>query len=339
MRAVVKRLNALMAERLGLMLVRAVTLYPWQRRPGRTGPARAGTLPPGAVETLRPDHPRLIELRRRYARCDAAVTTPFLWTEARLPPEDLRHFRGDNAFVWQTRLWHQNALAYALSYYAFKTGDSERLLDRLDEDDLFGVHHFAIDGRAVTRDLLDSAREIQFMIRHAGVGERTRNILDIGAGYGRLPYRLHQAFGGAVSVFATDAYPASTFLCDYYLGFRGASSARTVPLDEIEGVLAAQRIDLAVNVHSFSECTSEAVAWWIERLARNQVRYLMIVPNERPGHPGRCLTSDGRDLEPIFSRFGYRLLVREPSYPDPLVQLYGLEPSHLLLFERRGAGG
>jgi hypothetical protein len=339
MRTLLKRLNARMAERFGLVLMRTSALYPWQRRPAQTGPMDADSLPAGAADRLRPDHPELAALRERYARCDPAVTTPLLWTEARLPAADLLHFRGDNAYVWQTRRWDQNALAYALSYYAFKSGDSEHLLDPLTEDGLFGVHHFTVDGRTITRDLLDSAREIQFLIRHAGLGAQARSVLDVGAGYGRLSHRLHQAFGGAVASFATDAFPASTFLSDYYLGFRRASSARVVPLDEVDGLLAGQQIDIAVNVHSFSECTSEAVAWWSQRLARHAVRYLLLVPNERRECPGRCLANDGRDLEPILERFGYRATVREPRHPDPLVQLYGVEPSHLHLFERRGTAG
>ena len=74
------------------------------------------------------------------------MTTPSLWTEDRLPATDLLHFRGDNAFLWQTRDWRQDAAAYALSYYALKAGDREGLLDRLTEDALFGVHHFTVDG-------------------------------------------------------------------------------------------------------------------------------------------------------------------------------------------------
>ena len=100
-----------------------------------------------------------------------------------------------------------------------------------------------------------------------------------------------------------------------------------MPLDEVEALLAERPIDVAVNVHGFSECTGAAVAWWVERLARHRVRYLMVVPNEHPAHPGRCRANDGGDLEPIFERFGYRILVREPRHADPIVQRYGIDPS------------
>ena len=56
-------------------------------------------------------------------------------------------------------------------------------------------------------------------------------------------------------MFCVDAVAISTFICEYYLGFRGADDrASVVPLDELDSLLALQPIDLAVNIHSFSEC-------------------------------------------------------------------------------------
>ncbi len=333
MKRLLKRLNQTMSGRLGLRLIRNADLYPWQREERRLGAMAGSADPAGAADRLRPDHPRLAELQRRYRAFDPAVTTPWRWTDSRLPAEDLLHFRGDNAFVWQVRRLNQNPLTYALCYYAVKAGDEEGLLDRLDEDGRFGAHIFTIDGRAVSRDLIDSAREIQFLIRHAGLGERTRTLLDIGAGYGRLAFRLHQAMGERVRTFTTDAFAPSTFISEYYLDHRQASNATVVPLDEVEQLLAETRIDIATNIHSFSECTMEAIAWWVGLLARHKVRYLMVVPNEGTGGGARCERGDGADFEPILERFGYRPIVREPRYPDPIVQRYGVDPVHLHLFE------
>ncbi len=133
--------------------------------------------------------------------------------------DDLLWFRGDNAFIWQVRGLRFNPLVYALCYYHFAASDKARLLDRLVEDDLFGVHLFDLDNRLVLRDLLDSAGEIAFLQRHLELGPDAATILDIGAGYGRLALRLEQAFGERVRIFATDAFAPSTFVCDYYLRF------------------------------------------------------------------------------------------------------------------------
>lgn len=336
MKSLLRRLNQTMSGRLGVRLMRDAELYPWQREDRRLGAMADSGMPADAAAWLRPDHARLIELQQRYRAFDPQVTTPWRWTESRLPPEDLLHFRGDNAFVWQMRRLNQNPLTYALCYYAVKAGDAEGLLDRLDEDGAFGAHHFTIDDRLVSRDLIDSVREIQFLIRHAGLGERSRNILDIGAGYGRLAYRLDQAMGDRLRTFTTDAFAPSTFVSEYYLRHRQAASATVVPLDEVEALLAGTQIDLATNIHSFSECAMEAIAWWVERLARHKVRHLMIVPNEGSSGGARCERGDGKDFEPILAGFGYRALVREPRYPDPIVQQYGIDPVHLHLFELEG---
>jgi SAM-dependent methyltransferase len=292
-----------------------------------------GTLPDGAGDYLRPDHPRLAELMARYAAADPRVTTPSIWHADRLPPADMLWFRGDNHFVWQVRGPNRNALTYALVYYHLMTRGDDGLIDTLGEDGAFGAVTFTINGRTISRDLLDSVREIQFLRRHTSLGEGRANILDIGAGYGRLAYRIEQASGEDVRIFAADAFAPSTFIAEYYLRHRGAKRASVVPLDEIDALLAGTKIDIAVNVHSLSECTPEAVAWWAERLARHGVRQLMVVPNDGGVGGARCRIGNDVDMESIIARFGYRATVREPRYDDPVVQEYGIDPVCLHLFE------
>jgi putative sugar O-methyltransferase len=290
------------------------------------------TLPAGAAEWLRPDNPHLVALKARYAAMDPRVTTPSVWNEARLSAEDMLYFRGDNHFLWQVRGPNQDARSYARVYRHLRGGEAGGLLDRLGEDDAFGVSLFAVDGRMVSRDLLDSVGEIDFLRRHAGLGERPLNILDIGAGYGRLAWRLEQATGDEVRIYAADAFAPSSFIAEYYLRFRRARRAAMVPLDAVAALLAATRIDVAVNVHSFSECTLEAIAWWTELLASHRVPRLMVVPNEGTVGGARCEINGGVDMEQVFARFGYRPAVREPRYADPNVQRRGVDPVHLHLF-------
>ena len=293
------------------------------------------TLPAGAADYLRPDNPRLLALEARYARMDARVTTPFVWTPARLPPEDMLYFRGDNHFIWQVRGPDRAAVNYALDYYHLKAGGDDGLIDLLGEDGAFGATVFTIDGRPISRDLLDSVREIRFLRRHTPLGGGRATVLDIGAGYGRLAWRIEQASGDGVRIFATDAFAPSTFVAEYHLRHRGAARAAAVPLDEVEALLARERIDLAVNVHSFSECTPAAVAWWVERLARHGVKQLMVVPNDGGCGGAHCRIGKSGDMEAIFARFGYRAAIREPHYDDPAVQAHGIDPTWLHLFELR----
>jgi hypothetical protein len=336
MRRLLKVANGFFAQRTGFALIRTERLEPWQLTSPKLGPMDENSVDARDRAWLTPDNGTLLDLRQRYSAMDSAVTTPALWDDQHLTPRDLLYFRGDNAFIWQVRGRHRDPSSYALSYYALKADDREGLLDRLDEDGRFGAHFVEVDGRAVSRDMLDSAGEIAFLLRHAALGPAT-NILDIGAGYGRLAWRLEQAMEGPGRIFATDADARSTFVCDHYLKLRGAKRAETLPLDQVEARLAGTKIDLALNVHSFSECREEAVAWWLERLAANHVRYLFVVPNEGSREGRRCETSDGRDLEGIFYRFGYRAKVRSPRFPDPLVQSRSLDPVHLHLFELASA--
>ena len=329
------RLNRTLSRRFDLALSRASKLYPWQVDGSRSDALPPPDLPEGAADYLRLDHPRLAELRERYAAF-GDVTAPFVWTPDKFTPDQLLYFRGDNPFVWQLRDPRMNALSYGLTYYHLKSGEERELLAAMSEDGQFGAQTFLIDGRRVSRDLLDSAGEIMFLKRQVGIDEGSWNILDIGAGYGRLAYRLTETTGANVRVHATDAFPLSTFVSEYHLRFRGAERAKVVPLDEAEALLAKGGIDLATNIHSFSECTSEAIDWWTRRLAKAGVRLLMIIPNGRVfDGPTVCRTNDGRDMEAIFVRHGYVPVHRALRYADPVVQRYGVDPAQIALFELR----
>lgn len=324
-----QKIRGVLAERFGLAINRTGNLYPWQVRPVLAG-SHTAKVPEEARADLRLDNPRLLELERRYAYFDPTVITPTVWNKDKISAEDLLYFRGDNPYVFQLRSRSGNELAYALTYYYLRSGAARPILDAIDEDGAFGVHTWEFEGKQVSRDLLDSVGEIDFLQRHAGLGTTATSLLDIGAGYGRLAHRVAQVMPG-VTVSATDAFPSSTFLSDYYLRFRG-SRARVVPLDEIEATLAERTIEIATNIHSFSECPPSAIDWWVSRLARNGVRHLMVVPN-LSAPDGRCLTNRGEDMDAIFARHGYVCRVREGRYADPVVMRWGVDGITLSLFE------
>ena len=187
----------------------------------------------------------------------------------------------------------------------------------------------------VSRDLLESVNEINFLDRKLGVLSKAPfHILDIGAGYGRLAHRMSEAHDRLDDYCCVDAIPESTFVSAYYLRYRKAEAARVVPLDHVERDLIGRSFDLAVNIHSFSECTYSAVAWWASLLTRFQVDNLLVIPNE----PNDLLTleSDGtrRDFMPLLAGAGFRLVAHEPVIEDPAVrQLLELD-DHFFLFER-----
>jgi len=114
------------------------------------------------------------------------VVTHGVWKEGVIGACDLTHLRRDNQYVWQ-RGRDFNELCYALTYYSLKASPGTAdILNRMDEDALFGVHLFQVDDHPVSRDLPDSVREIDFIRNHIKLENPDTSILDIGAGYGRL---------------------------------------------------------------------------------------------------------------------------------------------------------
>jgi hypothetical protein len=307
-------------------------VYEWQRMSEGGDVHHPSPLPQDAAEILDRSNPQLKSLEQRYSRFEK-VTTPLIWHDGYIRDDQIRYFRGDNGYVWQLRGRNMNPLGYALTTYYVLALDKLRLLDRLKEDDAFGNFTFQIANTTVSRDLLDSIIELYFLNKHLDIAARQNfRVLDIGAGYGRLAHRTVTALPN-LQYLCTDAVPVSTLISDFYLRFRGVQDRATVvPLDQIEQTLETQPVDLAINIHSFSECQIEAIDWWLRLVSRNGVRYFMIVPNtDTP----TLLTNDGNDFQPLIEQHGYRSLRQEPKYNDPLVQQYGLNPSHHFLFELR----
>lgn len=322
--------------RWGFDLVRLAPHDP-KRAGAKHDDARA--LPPGAEEILRSDHPRLLELRRRYAASSLPMAQRTMWGARYLEKElDLRQFRGDNAYVWQLRnVRQQERYKYYVYLRDIAARDPQGLLRRLHEDGLFGCWAFDYPGwPTVSRDLLDSINEIYFLDRHIGLFDRPGfSVLDIGAGYGRLGHRMVSAVPGIGAYLCTDAVPESTFLCEYYLRFRGVDSRTEVlPLDEVDDRLAGRRIDLAINTHSFSEMSRAAIAGWLERLRRTSIPWLLVVPNDA----GQLLTieADGTraDFTALFAEYGYELQVREPVFSDPTLREFLGIRDFFFLFRR-----
>jgi len=142
------------------------------------------------------------------------------------------------------------------------------------------------------------------------------------------------ALPGVTRYLCTDAIAESTFVSEYYLGFRKLDDrARVIPLDEIEATLEAESVDLAVNIHSFSECTPSAIEWWIALLARHRVKHLMIVPNAQDHGGALLLTLDRKDMRSIIERHGYRQIAKDPKYRDGVVQRHAINPTCHFLFE------
>jgi SAM-dependent methyltransferase len=179
---------------------------------------------------------------------------------------------------------------------------------------------------------LDSVSELLFLDRALQISRRPGlKVLDIGAGYGRLAYRAVTALSNIDTYFCIDAIPESTFISRYYLSKNAAESARVIAFDAQEDLVPGT-IDLAVSIHSFSECAIEAVDYWLSRCIELKIEYLFIVPNVG-GEGGKAVRlMNGTDIMPLLAQKDYQLCHAEPKYQNPQVQKYGVSPKWYYLF-------
>ena len=307
--------------------------------------------PPVASAIFGEALPRLQQLRDRYAEVNLPVALHSVWGSRGRTQDsadigwrtvDLRKFRSDSAYIFS--YLRNDPFVSRLVYFVFadavRRNDPAGLMKRLSEDGSFGCQTCEYPGIGrVSRDLLDSVVELNFLHKHLNVlGRDDLRVLDIGAGYGRMAYHMVNANPKLSGYTCVDAVPESTFLSEFYLKHRGLEpKARVVPLDEVEAHFNQKpHYDLALNIHSFSECTYAAVEWWLTQLAKLGVRHLMIIPNESEEFLATEPDLSKRDFLPLLNQLGYRLKFKEPVFDDPAVQELMSVRDHMFLFELHG---
>ena len=141
-----------------------------------------------------------------------------------------------------------------------------------DRDAAFGGRLVETCLGKVTRMWLDSNIEIHFVMRHLPKLEKLR-VLDIGAGYGRLAVSFSPMCDSYTCV---DAVPISTAVCSEYCN-RFAPNVEVIPIGTFSESYPSREFDLAVNVHSWNECTMEQVENWLAVLVEMKVPHLFTV--------------------------------------------------------------
>ena len=162
----------------------------------------------------------------------------------------------------------------------------------------------------MTRMWADAQMEINFLSRFLPL--RHARVLEIGGGYGRLAVILATLVHQYVCV---DAVPMTTDLCKLYCSkFRPEVIVPT--LAEFAQMAPTLEPTLAINVHSFNECTLEQIERWLDLLVEMKVGHLFTVSHGRAdGHepPYRIWDGSGGDFRPLIeARFA---LVAEEANP------------------------
>jgi Methyltransferase small domain len=313
-----------LARRVGLSVIRTSFLDQLARaKPSADGPEPSWVQ--GGPAPMIVDAAWLQELSAEY-RAHPLTQLGGCWDSARTRELVLNDFRSDNPYVWQRRLYRE--VDYLTTILYVRAHDTHHVLDRAEEDGAFGAQVLELEGRLFSRDLLESANEINFLLDHLpNESLHPLRMVDVGAGYGRLAHRLATVLPDA-DIYCTDGIAMSTAICDAYIRYRHVEDRVTVvPLNRLDSIPTP--ITLATNVHSFSEMSYEAVAWWLDWLVDAGVEWLFVVPNV----PGPALY-DGRSFADLLDDRGFELRETRPKYDDPLVDRYALYPAVYYLYRR-----
>lgn len=245
------------------------------------------------------DLDRLAELERLYSQ----IKTPHSFWSEQAARIDLDNFRGHYQYLSQAPSFPYDSIVKFIRSNEY----CEKLYGALEEDGAFGCVTAEVDGKIVSRDLLDSVMEINSLKMMLGARLEHLRVLDIGAGYGRFAHRL-SAFS-EFKTYCTDAVPASTVVCEKYIEFRKLENVEVVPLHELNRI---QNVDLAVNIHSWSECTNEAINFWLDLISDLKVPYLFVVPHNM------TFDTNGPAGGPSFrldiEKHGYRLVTESQRW-------------------------
>lgn len=248
-----------------------------------------------------------------------SIAIPFhqaeLWPRMHAPHIDLGDFRNQNYYLYQ----RPEQEKYTQFVHDLQAKDDWQLLETLTEDTSFGAITFEVDGRTVSRDLLDSIWEITYLKNMLGwQRDQAVQLIDVGAGYGRLAHRLTQAMPNA-HAWCVDAIAESTWLAQFYLNYRNCTRGHVVPFDNL-AALTDKQFDVATAIHSWSECSPETVDWWVALLRHLRVPNILFI--------GGILCTWGSPpvlIEAIIAAYGYSITDRGTG---------DLDECHYILFHQ-----
>jgi hypothetical protein len=299
---------------------------------GLLKPGRSNSHPLEAETSayLTKDNPKLVELRSRYERVPKPGHSCWSCWEARV---NLRQFRAENHYLSQA-YFLRTLSRYRLSAAYAEMLDEYGWLSSLPEDGKFGAKLWRVDQQfMVTRDLLDSVIELNWLRRHLGWKLSDNiEIIDLGAGYGRFGHRFTHAYPNG-RITCLDAIATSTFLCNFYLNYRHCQGCKVLPFDAISELRPGQ-FSLATNIHSWSEMSLEWIRFWLDCLSDLNVPYLFVVPNFGDL---RTKEPDGtsKDFGPELQRHGYKCLAKSRKYErSRIADQFAVFPSDYYLFKR-----
>jgi putative sugar O-methyltransferase len=246
---------------------------------------------------------RVAQLELLYRPFEVDKNPP-VWGKKHTKRINNDNFRADSVFVWQKRNYKREQIFQ--SFKIVQAMDKRKLLDHLQETGEYCVETFYFEGRKISRDIMDSTLELNFLSEY--LSTPLERVLDIGAGYGRFASRILEC-NLAKEVVCIDAIPISTATSEIYLASKiKDKKAYVLGLHERDELLG-KKFDLAVNIHSFPEMSLIEVDYWARQLRRLGIEWLFVVPN------GSNLSlNDGTDFESVLLNHGYKVHTSRDKY-------------------------
>lgn len=264
------------------------------------------------------------------------VGDPAVWTrEYRHKEIDLEYFRADNAYMWQTRHVGTRPRLTYLVYGAYVLEQDELGIRNIaQEDGAFGCVVFDLPSiGTVSRDLLDSINEINYLERHLCLSKRRAfGVLDVGSGYGRMAHRMSEAYPNLSSYICVDSIPESTHVCRHYLAYRSVQVGRTISLHDVDAMSGSWKVDLALGIRSLTEMSYSAIESWILLITAMRVRNLLVIPNEYDWFMSREVDGSRISCKDLLSKCGYRLVDSSPIISDADVREFTGFNEHFMLY-------
>lgn len=234
-----------------------------------------------------------------------------IWSGFEENPIALDECRAHGRFLFQA----DRAREAYLRSFELLAAPAKWLTGPLGEDGAFGaVSHIASDGTVLTRDLLDSAAEIGFLLEHLDAPVLD-SVVDIGSGYGRLAHRI-SALRPNATVICADEVPSSRRICEGYLTRRGVTGFAIADFQDAGQLVARHRPRLATAVHSFPEMPIERIQAWLQLLADEGVEWVFLVPNEPDRLKSTELDGSRHGFLDVLNGAGYQLTALGWKYPS-----------------------
>lgn len=161
----------------------------------------------------------------------------------------------------------------------------------------------------VSRMWLEANCEIDFLRRHVpSIGNM--RVLDIGAGYGRLAVPLSKV---GADVTCVDAVPISTVVCRQYTE-RFAPKVKVLNLGDFEENYRSMQFDMAINIHSWNECSLAQIENWLDVICEMRIPFLFTVSHGQitgwPEVPWRSCGGDHASFRPALEK-RFKLVAEE----------------------------